>query len=427
MRKRFKNYHRLSNEEFNSLWRECTFAFDANVILNLYRYSDKTRDELLSILGALQERIWMPYHAAAEFHRSRVKVVADHSRNYADLRAFVDKELGQLQQKFGSLYRDTGIDQEKVFGETEAALRQLSARLGELEKNSVRPTNSTDEDAIWKAVVELFDGRVGDPIDSDALRQLREEGQARYDAHVPPGFADADKGGTEQFGDLVLWKQVIQRARDLKTPMILVTDDSKEDWWWQSEGSAIGPHPALIEEITRDAHVAFWMYSSDGFIRQAARFLKRKISEQTVGEVESLQRRERKSDEALEFLRLPDLVASTPNFEAGDLVTHPRFGDGLVMSLENIEGRNVLRIGFAAGTVRRIAADSPALTKTGSVRSWRAGERVRHPKFGDGIVVSSSLIKGNEEVTVAFVGKGVKRLIAKFANLERDSPREVDD
>ena len=53
--------------------------------------------------------------------------------------------------------------------------------------------------------------------------------------------------------------------------------------------------------------------------------------------------------------------------------------------------------------------------------AWRAGDRVRHRRFGDGIVVSSRIVKGDEEVTVAFVGEGVKRLIAAYAGLERVS------
>jgi DNA helicase-2/ATP-dependent DNA helicase PcrA len=51
--------------------------------------------------------------------------------------------------------------------------------------------------------------------------------------------------------------------------------------------------------------------------------------------------------------------------------------------------------------------------------SWHAGDRVTHRRFGDGIVVSSRIVKGDEEVTVAFVGEGVKRLIAAYAGLER--------
>jgi ATP-dependent DNA helicase UvrD/PcrA len=48
-----------------------------------------------------------------------------------------------------------------------------------------------------------------------------------------------------------------------------------------------------------------------------------------------------------------------------------------------------------------------------------AGQKVRHATFGDGIVVSSKLVENDEEVTVAFTGKGVKRLLASFAKLER--------
>lgn len=48
-----------------------------------------------------------------------------------------------------------------------------------------------------------------------------------------------------------------------------------------------------------------------------------------------------------------------------------------------------------------------------------AGQKVRHGTFGDGVVVSSKLVENDEEVTVAFAGKGVKRLLASFAKLEK--------
>jgi DNA helicase-2/ATP-dependent DNA helicase PcrA len=51
--------------------------------------------------------------------------------------------------------------------------------------------------------------------------------------------------------------------------------------------------------------------------------------------------------------------------------------------------------------------------------SFFAGQKVRHGSFGEGIVVSSKLVEGDEEVTVAFEGKGVKRLLASFAKLEK--------
>jgi DNA helicase-2/ATP-dependent DNA helicase PcrA len=63
------------------------------------------------------------------------------------------------------------------------------------------------------------------------------------------------------------------------------------------------------------------------------------------------------------------------------------------------------------------ASASPALNQH-SV-AFFAGQKVTHATFGDGVVISSKLVEGDEEVTVAFAGKGVKRLLASFARLEK--------
>ncbi|MDQ6857680.1 MAG: UvrD-helicase domain-containing protein [Chloroflexota bacterium] len=51
--------------------------------------------------------------------------------------------------------------------------------------------------------------------------------------------------------------------------------------------------------------------------------------------------------------------------------------------------------------------------------NFRAGDHVVHPAFGAGIVVSSAPRPDDEEVTVAFAGKGVKKLMASFAGLTK--------
>lgn len=55
------------------------------------------------------------------------------------------------------------------------------------------------------------------------------------------------------------------------------------------------------------------------------------------------------------------------------------------------------------------------------VAQFRAGQRVRHPKFGDGIVIESRLHRDDEEVSVVFEEVGIKRLLVSFARLERIS------
>lgn len=50
---------------------------------------------------------------------------------------------------------------------------------------------------------------------------------------------------------------------------------------------------------------------------------------------------------------------------------------------------------------------------------FQPGHHVRHHLFGEGTVLSSTVIPGDEEVVVHFADKGEKRLLASFARLER--------
>jgi len=55
---------------------------------------------------------------------------------------------------------------------------------------------------------------------------------------------------------------------------------------------------------------------------------------------------------------------------------------------------------------------------TGS-RGFKSGQRVRHPKYGEGIVFRREGDGDDAKITVQFSGFGVKKLVEKFAQLER--------
>jgi ATP-dependent DNA helicase UvrD/PcrA len=68
----------------------------------------------------------------------------------------------------------------------------------------------------------------------------------------------------------------------------------------------------------------------------------------------------------------------------------------------------------AGGTVRPPRAMIPG------ERQYRDGDRVRHARWGDGIVVTSKLTRSDEEITVAFKDPAVgrKTMLASLANLD---------
>jgi DNA helicase-2/ATP-dependent DNA helicase PcrA len=69
------------------------------------------------------------------------------------------------------------------------------------------------------------------------------------------------------------------------------------------------------------------------------------------------------------------------------------------------------RRGFTEEAVVR--AQRPTTTQ------FHDGDRVRHPKFGEGIVLSSRPLSDDEEVTVIFDSAGIKRCLAAYGGIEK--------
>jgi len=71
----------------------------------------------------------------------------------------------------------------------------------------------------------------------------------------------------------------------------------------------------------------------------------------------------------------------------------------------------------AAAKTQRKPAIEPK--RSSSASTYRPGEKVTHSQFGRGIVLNSKGSGDEEEVTVAFDGHGVKKLLVSFANMEK--------
>ncbi|MEQ9367742.1 MAG: PIN domain-containing protein [Coleofasciculus chthonoplastes F3-SA18-01] len=100
MRDLFPGYYRpTSEEEFKKIWQEAIFSFDANILLNIYRYSSETKERLFEIIEHLKERIWIPHQVAYEYQKERLKVISQQSQPYDEIRKLLDDELDKLKKK----------------------------------------------------------------------------------------------------------------------------------------------------------------------------------------------------------------------------------------------------------------------------------------------------------------------------------------
>jgi DNA helicase-2/ATP-dependent DNA helicase PcrA len=86
--------------------------------------------------------------------------------------------------------------------------------------------------------------------------------------------------------------------------------------------------------------------------------------------------------------------------------------------------REAFAEGAPSGTVGTTSAPAaparPARPIIPGERQFRDGDRIRHGRWGDGIVVTSKLTRSDEEITVAFKDPtiGRKTMLASLANLD---------
>jgi len=65
-----------------------------------------------------------------------------------------------------------------------------------------------------------------------------------------------------------------------------------------------------------------------------------------------------------------------------------------------------------------VGRSTPPPAPAAPEQKFRAGQRVRHASWGEGLVISSRILDGEETLDVAFESVGIKRLIASLAKLE---------
>ncbi|MFH1927238.1 MAG: PIN-like domain-containing protein [Chloroflexota bacterium] len=298
MRKTFPGYYRPTEHEFHEMWKECLFVLDANVLLNLYRYSPATSEELISILTQISDRLWVPYQAALEYHQRRLDVVAQQAEAYGKIQDLLLKTQKKLEDQLRSFLKHPFIEVDRLLEKVRATFNEIE---GELDERKQEHPDLPDGDDLRDTITALLEGKVGSPYSQKQLDEIYKRGKTRYERKIPPGYSDVKhKEGERVYGDLVLWLQVMDEAKETKKPVILVTDDGKEDWWLKFSGRTIGPRPELTHEMLSRAGVPFYMYQADQFMEHGRKYLERQVNQEAIDEVRDVRQRDEESIKAIQ-------------------------------------------------------------------------------------------------------------------------------
>jgi hypothetical protein len=258
-------HRQLTEEDFRQMWRECTFAFDASMLLNIYRYPSNTLDIFFTILERLKDRIWIPYQVAVEYHKNREVVIAYQLNMYDSVVELFNKSYGSIKNELDKFKRHSSIKPEQLLELFQSGIQQVKESLKHDKENH---PNLAASDPLREKLIELFSGKVGSPFDNNRLSEIYLEAEQRFKIKQPPGFEDAkNKPIPERYGDVVVWFQLIEYAKATQKPLIFVTDERKEDWWLRQNNKTVSPRPELTYEIQTQAGIKFYMYHSEQFIK----------------------------------------------------------------------------------------------------------------------------------------------------------------
>lgn len=251
---------RLSHAELEELWDNATFVFDTNFLLDMYRMSHSTSEDFFKILEHLKERIWLPYQVGKEFFNRRESVIESEAASFdkalSYLKAWKEEQmkLSKLQGLLNNAGRIISAEVKSLFStqdnyisainEVEECFREKIVKLAE-----THSIPNVDEDNILEQILLLFDGKIGSPYSMVQLKSLHKEGEDRYNQQKPPGFKDDSKEEEKKYGDFLIWKQILDFAKNESRPIILITGDKKEDWWTKKSGEIVSPHLELRREF----------------------------------------------------------------------------------------------------------------------------------------------------------------------------------
>lgn len=279
MKNTFQEYHPIDSELLTKMWCDALFIFDTNVLLNLYRYSEKSSDEFIHTITELNDRVWLPFQVGLEFNRNRLNVLSDQRNNYTNFEKKIQDLIDEIENRNRNPFFSQSLTEKFIEIKEELNI--------EIENKVKAYESSIKTDPILEKINSAFDCKVGKPFSSDEISQIQKEGEKRYQNRIPPGYCDIKKPEYERYGDLFLWKQIIQKSKESQIDVIFVLDDRKEDWWFEHHSKTISPRPELLKEFRINTEQNIHFYKPFQFLEYSNKYLESQIADDVIEEVKN--------------------------------------------------------------------------------------------------------------------------------------------
>lgn len=275
-----------------SLTDEYIISYDTSTILDLYRLSDKSRNEVLALIEKIGSKIdhFVSYYVAFEVARNKERAKKD-----------LDEKITDIRSKFNSFKKSlSGISRAGGYSTPfEDLSRALNVQLNDIQESIDRKARTIRQSesgvsSLFDSVSDIFTGKVTGQLERRDVERIVASGKERYSAQIPPGFSDNSKSEyvnffgipvESKYGDLIIWEDLIAHCQCEKKNLIFITSDQKPDW---VEYRSI--RPDLAAEFHRRTGFFIYVYTLSEFERKFSDYLGLKLSENSKIELEEIER-----------------------------------------------------------------------------------------------------------------------------------------
>lgn len=281
-------------EDFTAVLTGGLVAPDANVLLNLYRYTEQARTDLLQALGALESRLWVPHQVLVEFWRNRESTLSEAQATGGKAAEDMASHAATAVKALRTWANHVALPEEEfdgLRGQLADAFSEVQERIVQVGKGEwENMTYDTSADPVIAGLEPALADRVGPPLSPRDYETAVKEGMRRVEARQPPGYMDKNKDGTGAAADYLIWEQILRETARRGCDVLFVTADGKEDWWRKEQGFNRGPRPELTTELRARGGGRLFMLTPKRFLEIAAPILKFSLREGSVEDIERVER-----------------------------------------------------------------------------------------------------------------------------------------
>ena len=302
----------LTDEIEKFLWEKAFFTFDTSTLLNFYFFSQKAQKEIFDTFEKISGRLWIPSYVEFEYLKNRESaskkpIDEKYNKLKQEQLEVIEKSVNDVRKHLKAFQQVVSNDQkhpylnadviqgfDEIFKGFEQDFQEFKRNVeSDIQRKIAEIETISQDDQVLEAFEEYFS--VGREYSYSEILEIVEQGELRYKFRIPPGYLDFEgsnkKDGFQIFGDLIIWKQILEYAEEIKLPTILVINDVKSDWCYPkkrgNETRIDRPREELIKEINDITGANFWMYTLSQFLYKANKLLEANVSQEVIQEISS--------------------------------------------------------------------------------------------------------------------------------------------